>query len=197
MIDARDKLLECLELEKSLYRSIGYKGKLHAFLTQCEVGKIYNYIKYLRFDEYYVNKKTKNFLDIIVGAYCRMKHNKIGVQLGVSIPTNTFGKGLLIYHSQGIIVNKETRCGDNCKLHGLNCIGNNGSKVKGGCPQIGDNLDLGVGAKIIGDISLGNNITVGCNAVVCKSCVKNGVTLIGIPAKALTNIEDNLGEKGT
>ena len=183
MIDTKQKLIECLEIEKKLYRDIGYKGKIHALLTQCEVGKIFKYMYFLRKDEYYSNKE-KNLVDSIISVYYRRMHNHLGLKLGINIPINTFGKGLLIYHSQGIIVHRNTRCGENCRLHGLNCIGNNGSETEksNGCPQIGDELDLGVGAKIIGDIKLGNGIKVGCNAVVCKSCTKDEVVLIGIPA---------------
>lgn len=42
-------------------------------------------------------------------------------------------------------------------MHGGNCIGNNGIRDKS--PSIGDGLDLGIGAKVIGDMKLGNNIT--------------------------------------
>lgn len=188
MIDTQEKLMECMKIEKALYRSIGYKGSVHAFFTQCEVGKIYRYIQYLRFDEYYTNKREKNTLDKICGAYFRMRHNKLGVQLGMSIPINTFGKGLLVYHSQGIIVHRDSRCGNNCKLHGLNCIGNSGTEKNCGYPQVGNNLDLGVGAKIIGNIRLGNNIKIGSNAVACKTCVMDNAVLIGIPAKPLSTL---------
>lgn len=182
MIDTKGKLIECLEIEEKLYRNIGYKGKIHATLTQCEVGKIFRYIVFLRNDEYYSNKQ-KTLCDRIKGAYYRRMHNHLGLELGISIPINTFGKGLLIYHSQGIIVHRDARCGEYCKLHGLNCIGNSGSEETSGCPQIGNKLDLGVGAKIIGNIKLGDEVKVGCNAVVCKSCDKDSVILIGIPAK--------------
>lgn len=182
MIDTKQKLIECLEIEKKLYQDIGYKGKIHAALTQCEVGKIFEYMVFLRKDEYYSNKEKK-LGDSIKAAYYRRMHNRLGLKLGLSIPINTFGKGLLIYHSQGIIVHRNTRCGEYCRLHGLNCIGNNGSEKVDGCPQIGNELDLGVGAKIIGNIKLGNGVKVGSNAVVCKSCTKDNAVLIGIPAK--------------
>ena len=135
MIDTKQKLIECLEIEKKLYREIGYKGKAHAFFTQCEVGKIYEYIKCLRHDEFYSNIKKASAWIKIKKAYYRRKHNILGIKLGISIPINTFGKGLLIYHSQGIIVHRDSRNGDFCKLHGFNCIGNNG--VGGGNTAVG------------------------------------------------------------
>ena len=53
---------------------------------------------------------------------------------------------------------------------------------KGKSPELGDNIFIGSGAKIIGDIKIGSNIKVGANAVVVKSAPSNA-TLLGIPAK--------------
>lgn len=161
MIDSKEKLPECLKIEEQLYQSIGYKGKIHSLITQCEVGKIHRFMVILRKDEYYTNTKNKSLLNKVCAIYYRRKHNVLGERLGVSIPVNTFGKGLLIYHPQGIIVHRDSRCGEYCKLHGLNCIGNNG--VGGGennSPRIGNYLDLGIGAMVIGNVGLPNHTTI-------------------------------------
>ena len=50
-------------------------------------------------------------------------------------------------------------------------------------PVIGDNLDLGIGAKVIGDVRLGNNVKIGANAVVTRSFEENNITLVGLPAR--------------
>lgn len=183
MIDSKEKLNKCLEIEKNLYQEIGYKGKLHALLSGCEIGKIYTYIETLRRDEYYTNKNSRSFIDKLKKAYYHRKHNKMGVLLGMSIPVNTFGEGLLVYHSQGIIVHKNSRIGKYCKLHGLNCIGNSGSE--GGLPKLGDHVDIGVGAAIIGDITLASHTKVAANSVVCKSFRKEYQVLAGVPAKII------------
>lgn len=184
MIDSKQVLREYLKVEEEEYRKIGYKGKLHSIITGCEVGQIVRYMKVLRKDEYYTNTQ-KNFIKIVPAIYYRRKHNKLGIKLGISIPVNTFGKGLIIYHSQSIIVHKDVRCGEYAKLHGLNCIGNNGSERYEkllSVPQIGNGLDLGIGAIIIGNIKIGDHVKVAANAVVCKSCEKDNTKLIGIPA---------------
>ena len=49
----------------------------------------------------------------------------------------------------------------------------------------GDRVDIGVGAKIIGDITIADDVKIGAGAVVTKSCLKQGATLVGIPAKIL------------
>ena len=50
-------------------------------------------------------------------------------------------------------------------------------------PVIGNNVDIGVGAKIIGDITIADDVKIGAGAVVTKSCLEKGATLVGIPAK--------------
>lgn len=188
MINSKKRYKEYINLEEKLYREIGYKGQLHAFVTQCEVGKLFHYIVALRKDEYYSNMEQKSILQKILFLYYRRKHNLLGSKLGISIPVNTFKEGLLIYHSQGIIVHRDSRCGKYCKLHGLNCIGNNG--VGGGennSPHIGNYLDLGVGGKIIGNVTLADHITVAANAVVCRSFSQEGSVLAGIPAANIKN----------
>ncbi|KAB1438246.1 serine O-acetyltransferase [Candidatus Galacturonibacter soehngenii] len=187
MIDSKLSLKECISIEKHLYKGIGYKGKIHSYITQCEVGKIVQYMQALRKDEYYSNIKRTPWAKLM-NLIFRRKHNRLGIKLGINIPINTFGKGLLIYHSQGIVVHKNARCGEFCKLHGLNCIGNKG--IESGSrntPTIGDNLDLGVGAVIIGGLVLGNNIKVGANTLVCHSFSENDITLVGVPARVLNN----------
>ena len=65
-----------------------------------------------------------------------------------------------------------------CQLHGNNCIGNN-RKEDERAPHIGNNVEIGVGAKIIGDIYVVDNVKIGANAVVVKSCFTNGAIGLG------------------
>ena len=81
------------------------------------------------------------------------------------------------------MVNSKCRIGKNCQLHGNNCIGNDGKTE--GVPVIGDNCNIGFGASIIGDIRLGNNVTIGAGAVVNKSFEGDNIVLAGVPAKII------------
>ena len=108
------------------------------------------------------------------------KKNKIGRYLGFSIPPNTFGKGLKIYHQGSIVVNPKVRVGEFCKIHGDVCIGNNGKNDV--CPRIGNNVDIGMKACIIGDIIINDNTIIGANALVNKSFSEKNITIVGIPA---------------
>ncbi len=182
MIKTKIQLKKILDYEEKIYRSFGYKGLIHAWISSCEVGYIFRYIKALRYDEYCTNNGS--LYSKLMHTYWRRKHNKLGIKLGIAIPVNTFDEGLRIYHSQGIIVHKDARIGKNCSLHGMNCIGNNGKETgEKNTPIIGISCDIGVGASIIGNIKLGNNIKVAAGAVVCKTCEEDSAVLIGIPAR--------------
>lgn len=185
MIKNRKELLECLQVEEKLCRDIGYKGRIHALLTSCEIGKINQYLKVLRLDEYFSNKSLENRLYLPCALYYRRKHNNLGLKLGLRIPINTINKGLIIYHIGNIIVHQDARIGEYCQLHGNNCIGNNGKSgdEESKAPVIGKYANIGIGANVIGNVELADNITVAAGAIVCKNCLCNNAVLIGVPAK--------------
>lgn len=70
-------------------------------------------------------------------------------------------------------------------MHGDNCIGNRGNFQKDGFPIIGNNVDIGVGAKIIGPVRIADDIRIGANAVVVNSFDEPGITIVGVPAHAV------------
>lgn len=108
--------------------------------------------------------------------YWRFK--RLSYKLNYTIYKNTFGPGLFIGHYGTVVVNSKARIGSNCRIHVCTNIG--GSKE--GVPRIGDNAYIGPGAKIFGAITIGNNVSIGANAVVNKS-FPDDVVIAGVPAK--------------
>lgn len=103
--------------------------------------------------------------------------------LGIVLPRKaTIGEGLRIYHYSGIVINPFVVIGKNCSLRQCVTIGNRLSYND--CPVIGDNCDIGAGAKILGKIKIGNNVKIGANAVVLTD-VPDGATAVGIPARII------------
>lgn len=145
----------------------------------------WKYIKLLRKDEYYSNNKKG--INMLLRIYYRRKKNKLGEKLGFTIPPNVFDEGLRIWHFGNIVVNGYARVGKNCILHGDNCIGNDGLTMD--APIIGDNVDIGVGAKIIGNVRIGNNVIIGANAVVTRSFEEDNIVIAGVPARKIRNID--------
>ncbi len=180
MITCKDDLKEYLKKDMSFYYAQRKSERFMYWLVNDPVYSIAKYIRLLRKEEYYANVKNGKMSTLLYLYYLKRK-NSLGNKLGFMIPKNCFGPGLTIYHHGEVIVNENARIGANCKLHGCNCIGNNGQNKA--TPHIGDGLDLGIGAKIIGNVILGNHVVVGANAVVTKSNPKNNVKLLGIPAR--------------
>jgi serine acetyltransferase len=89
-------------------------------------------------------------------------------------PYATIGHGLMIYHGSGVVIGKNTKLGDRC----LVC---QGVTTGSGAPQIGNNVKLWAGAKILGTITIGDHSEVGANAVLTKSLDAYCIA-VGIPA---------------
>ena len=180
MIHTKKDLIDYMSKDMRVYYCQSRKDRFMHRIIHDPIFYIAKYVRLLRMEEYFFNVKRGKIGTFFYLWYFRRKNN-LGNNLGIKIPKNTFGPGLTIYHHGEIIVNERAQIGADAKLHGGNCIGNNGKND--GVPKIGDGLDLGIGAKIIGNVSIGNNICVGANAVVTKSFFGDNLTLIGIPAK--------------
>ena len=100
---------------------------------------------------------------------------------GIEIhPGATIGKRLFIDHGMGIVIGETTTIGDNCTIyHGVTLGGTGKDKYKRH-PDLGSNVSVGCGAKILGPIKIGNNVKIGANAVVLKEVPDNS-TVVGIP----------------
>ncbi|HBV85367.1 MAG TPA: serine O-acetyltransferase [Desulfosporosinus sp.] len=105
----------------------------------------------------------------------------MSTNLGFTIPRHVFGPGLSIAHWGSIVVHPDVRVGKNCRIHSAVNIGVSNEK----CPIIGDNVYIAPGAKLFGGIIIGDNVTIGANAVVNKD-VPSNVTVGGIPAKIIS-----------
>ena len=137
----------------------------------------------LRFHELLLNRKVPLPLRLPFHLWFR----SLSVRLGFSIGPNIFGPGLAIVHYGLIVIDPTTRIGRNCRIHQGVHIGGAAQFVDPAelykySPRIGDNAYLGPGAKLYGPIRLGDNVTVGANAVVTKSFEEAGLTLAGVPA---------------
>lgn len=163
-----------MEYTKKIYFSNNRKF-LKCMLLKEHEWYLYCFQKWLRREE----KATNLILRLIY----RVLKNKLGTKLGIYIPAGIFDEGLHIWHYGNIVVNAETRVGKNCILHGDNCIGNNGKNE--GCPTIGNNVDIGVGAKILGNIQIADGVKIGAGAVVVKDCLIENSTIVGIPGKEI------------
>lgn len=119
----------------------------------------------------------------IIGIWYRFLLYRISNTSGISIPMNTCKKGLTLYHHGSIVVNSACRIGENCCImNNVNIGANNGSDK---APQIGNDVYIGPGAVIFGDIRIIDGCYIGANAVVTRSILEPNSVVVGIPAKFL------------
>jgi len=104
---------------------------------------------------------------------------KTGIQIN---PGATIGAGLYIPHYGGIVVNPQTVIGKNCYLSHNVLIGKVHAGKRAGVPVIGNDVFIGTGAVILGNIKVGNNAAIGVNSVVINDA-PSGVFVAGVPAK--------------
>jgi serine O-acetyltransferase len=105
----------------------------------------------------------------------------VQVVTGIELPCETeVGRGLVIDHFGGIIVSGHARIGDRCRIRqgvsiGLRHVGD--AKA----PVIGNDVDIGAGAKLMGPITIGDGVLIGANAVVIGDVPAHSIA-IGVPA---------------
>jgi serine O-acetyltransferase len=100
---------------------------------------------------------------------------------GIELPCEAIvGRNFVIDHFGGIIVSGYARFGDNCRIRNGVVVGLRRIEEPY-APVIGNNVDIGAGAKLLGRIKIGDNSIIGANAVVLDDVPENSVA-IGVPA---------------
>jgi len=109
-----------------------------------------------------------------------MLFNKLNVWFGGCIIGRgaDFGAEFVLIHSRGVVINSAVRGGNGIKLEHQVTIG----AERGQSPVLGNNVFAGAGAKILGEIRIGDRVRIGANAVVVKD-LPDDVTAVGIPAR--------------
>lgn len=190
MIKSKEDLKRYLAMDKY---ALGITKHRPGFFDEAD--DIWRFEIILRKHEYYRNC-TKNTLMRYFYAYL---HYKMGYKLGFNIPVNLFEGGLHILHAGTITVNNKARIGQWCTIAPNVAIGQ--SSAGDAVPVIDNHIYIGIGAKVIGKIVIGDNTMIGANAVVCKSFPQGNVTLAGNPAKIISkkgnvfHIDEDLFEK--
>lgn len=121
-----------------------------------------------------------NPFNVILKKIAVLRHRFWSVITGSEIPINTqISGGLLIPHPNGIVIHSGVKIGPNCLIFQQVTIG---AKDDSKPPVIEGHVDIGAGARVIGEIHIGNNAKIGANAVVLID-VPAGKSAIGVPAK--------------
>ncbi len=102
---------------------------------------------------------------------------------GIEIhPAAQIGKGLVIDHGMGVVIGATAQIGDDCLIYHGVTLGGTGKQRAKRHPTIEDNVCIGAGAKLLGNIVIGAHTKIGANAVVLHDCPPYA-TMVGIPAQ--------------
>ena len=105
---------------------------------------------------------------------------------GIEIhPGAILGEAILIDHGMGVIIGETAVVGDRITIyHGTTLGGTGNEKGIKRHPTVGNDVIIGSGAKVLGNINIGSNSKIGANAVVLED-VPEGATVVGIPARVV------------
>jgi serine O-acetyltransferase len=106
----------------------------------------------------------------------------VQILTGIELPCEaSVGHNFVIDHFGGIIISGYAKFGDDCRIRNGVVIGLRRVEEKV-APTIGNSVDIGTGAKILGPISIGDNVIIGANAVVLCDVPANSIA-VGVPAR--------------
>ena len=133
-----------------------------------------------RFGRWRYTIKNKLIRKIFSFIY-KFLYKLVQILTGIEMPCEVeVGDNFLIDHFGGIVISGYAKFGDNCRIRNGVVVGL--KNVSEPCaPQIGHNVDIGAGAKILGNIKIGNNVNIGANSVVLADVPDNAIA-VGVPA---------------
>lgn len=106
---------------------------------------------------------------------------------GIEIhPAVVIGKRFFIDHGMGVVIGETTKIGDNVLIYQQVTLGGTGKEKVKRHPTIENNVIIGAGAKVLGDIVVEENAIIGASSVVLKNVPKN-CTAVGVPARIIKN----------
>lgn len=101
-------------------------------------------------------------------------------------PAAKIGGGLQLVHGFSVVIGARSTIGRNVAIFDSVSIGKKNVGCIGGMPIIGDDVIIGTGAKVLGEIVIGENCLIGANSVVLSSFNEKGKTIAGIPARIIS-----------
>ncbi|MGA2564253.1 MAG: serine acetyltransferase [Steroidobacteraceae bacterium] len=114
-----------------------------------------------------------------------LRHRFWSVVTGADIPLGTkIGGGILLAHPNGVVIHPRAIIGPNCLIFQQVTIGTGNND---GVPKVGGHVDIGAGAKLLGNIIIGDHAKIGANAVVLND-VPAFATAVGVPARNINAV---------
>jgi len=99
-------------------------------------------------------------------------------------PGATIGRRFFIDHGSGVVIGETAEIGDDCLLYQGVTLGGTGNERGKRHPTLGNHVVIGTGAKVLGNIRIGNNVKVGAGSVVVHAVPDNS-TVVGVPGRVV------------
>ncbi|MBO9198817.1 MULTISPECIES: serine O-acetyltransferase [Niastella] len=156
-------------IRSDLYRYFGKNDRKTFFKGLAVPGFRYSYV---------LRKCARHKKYSLPGIFFRMLYQRYKYKYGFQIPITTkIGKGLYLGHFGMIVVNGKAIIGDNCNLeHGVTIGQTNRGKMKGS-PVIGNNVWIGTGSVLVGNINIGDNVLIAPNSYINSDIPANSLVL--------------------
>lgn len=130
---------------------------------------------------YFSHWLYKNRMYFISRLISTLVRNFIGIEIH---PGAKLGKGIFIDHGTGLVIGSTVEIGDGCLIYHGVTLGSVNLKAEKRHPSVGKNVIIGCGAKVLGNIYIGDNCKIGSNAVVLES-IPDNCTVVGVPARII------------
>ncbi|MGD1931922.1 MAG: serine O-acetyltransferase [Leptolyngbyaceae cyanobacterium] len=112
---------------------------------------------------------------------------------GIEIhPGATIGQGVFIDHGMGVVVGETAIIGDSCLIYQGVTLGGTGKESGKRHPTLGTNVVVGAGAKVLGNIQVGNDVRIGAGSVVLRE-VPSDCTVVGVPGRVVYRAGERVG----
>lgn len=187
IIKSRKELREVLNYERERWRKSRIKSELGwikaNIMLYVHPGCPYTFMYCLRCEEYY---QTQKGLGRFVLLLLKYRHRQLSNKTGIELFPGCAEIGVKFHHGKSV-VSKDARIGRDTIILSDTTLGGVGGKRNNGAPTIGERCFVSSGVRIIGNITIANNVVIGANAVVVKDISEPGITVAGIPARKISD----------
>lgn len=180
MIQTKEDLRYYLNQDRN---STSHITRLVRWITYSDEYIPCRFMRTLRFYEYYLNTK-RNIFNIIPYLWYWWTYRRMKVKYGIYIMPNTLGPGAKIVHPGFRRINQFVKTGKNTTILPTVLLGKKSPGIENPIISIGDDCYISTGVTILGPVTIGNNVTIGANAVVTKDIPDNAI-VGGVPAKII------------
>lgn len=158
------------DLDRVLQNDPAARNRIEVFILYPGIHALINH----RIAHFFYRKK----MFFIARLISQISRHFTGIEIH---PGAVIGRGLFIDHGMGVVIGETAIVGDNVTMYHGVTLGGTGKEKGKRHPTVGDNVLIGCGAKVLGNIMIGENSRIGANSVVITNVPSNS-TAVGIPA---------------